>query len=499
VIALLAVGLAFISIPQGVSWMQNANFGTVRSLTKGHAYIDEYRSETGDVAWYKGHYYSTKAPGLALLTAGPYAVLHGIGVVSLMGHIPGAKNTEVGTLWLLAIIGCAIPMLCALFLLRRIGDGLAAGFGTVAAVTLGLGTLVLPITTLFVDHALSASLGFIAFAILWWKRAEPLWCAAAGLAAGYAVTSEYPLGIVAIVLGLYVLVTAPAGSRLVRALPYAAGVAIGLLPLLIFNWWAFGNPLHITYEHAVSVGGASGHDQLGFNRAGFFGVHWPSFQVGVRLLFTHVGLLTLEPVVAVGAAGVFLLYRAGHRWEAAVVAGIPILFLLYNSGYEDPFGGWSPGPRFLVATLPFLAVPLALAYRSWPLTTVALAVPSVAAMTGITATKPILAHDGSWYHRIFSGYFFGHGVGGIVPFALCVAAALAFTAYSTRLRRIGARDLVGAAAAVAGWLLLAFAGPRLLRDGHAGWVAVLALAAIGLVVIAHRGTRRPPMSRLETA
>src|SRR5262249_56885108 len=132
------------------------NFGTVRSLSKGHAYIDEYRSETGDVAWYKGHYYSTKAPGLALLTAGPYVVLHGIGVVGLMGHVPGAKNTEVGTLWLLAIIGCAIPMLCALFLLRRLGDGLAAGVGTVAAVTLRPRALGLPVTPPFVAPPPSA-------------------------------------------------------------------------------------------------------------------------------------------------------------------------------------------------------------------------------------------------------------------------------------------------------------------------------------------------------
>ena len=39
-----------------------------------------------DVAWYHAHYYSTKAPGLALLTAGPYSRMHGLGVVHLAGN-----------------------------------------------------------------------------------------------------------------------------------------------------------------------------------------------------------------------------------------------------------------------------------------------------------------------------------------------------------------------------------------------------------------------------
>jgi hypothetical protein len=488
VLALLALALACSSIPQGVSWMQNANFGTVRSLSKGHAYIDEYRSETGDVAWYHGHYYSTKAPGLALLAAGPYVVLHAVGIVGLMGHVPGAQSSEVGTLWLLTILCCVLPVLAALFLLRRLGDELSPGLGTAAALTLGLGTLLLPISTLFVDHALSASLGFVAFAVLRRRRERPLYCAAAGVLAGYAVSSEYPLAIVAIALALYVLLTAAAGSRTRRVAAYAAGLAVGVLPIVIFNWLAFGTPTHITYEDAVSRGGVTGHDVLGLNRAGFFGVHWPSFHVAVRLLFTHTGLLTLEPVVAVGAAGSVLLYRAGHRAEALLAGGLPLAFLIYNSGYEDPFGGWSPGPRFLVAMLPFLAIPLALCYRSWPLTTLALAFPSAVTMAAITATKPILAHDGSWYRRVFDGYFFGHGVRAAVPFALLVLAAIGFGALATRLPALRRRDPFGATAALLGWLLLAFAAPRLLREAHTGYVVLLALAVVALVVAAHRWT-----------
>ena len=36
------------------------------------------------------------------------------------------------------------------------------------------------------------------------------------------------------------------------------------------------------------------------------------------------------------------------------VGGLGLAYLLYNSGYWLPFGGGTPGPRFLVVTLPFL-------------------------------------------------------------------------------------------------------------------------------------------------
>ena len=502
VLALIALGLAFASIPQGVGWSENAHFGTVKAIAHGKAYIDDFRGTppTGDVAWYHGHYYSTKAPGLALLTAGPYILMHGLGVVDLAGSLPGARTPEVGTLWLLTIIGCAIPLLVALFLLRRIGDELAPGFGTAGAVSIGLGSLLLPFATLFFDHALSASLGFIAFAILWWRRAQLRYCALAGLAAGYAVTSEYPLGVVAIALGLYVLLTAPAGARLGRAGAYAAGLAVGVLPIVIFNWWAFGTPTHITYEDAVSHLGVSGHDVLHANVRGFFGVYWPSFHVAMRLLFTNIGLLTLAPIAAVGAAGAVLLQRAGHRAEALLVGGLPLAFVVYNSGYEDPLGGWSPGPRFLVAILPFLAIPLALAYREWPLPTLLLTLGSATTMTMITVSQPISAHDGSWYHRVFNGHFYNHGVVAVVPFAVFLVAALVLTVTATHRRRLTRQDVVGGVAAFAGWLLLAFAAPRLLRESHAGYVLLLALAVIGAVVAAHRFSRpRRFSSSLEPA
>ena len=57
---------------------------------------------------------------------------------------------------------------------------------------------------------------------------------------------------------------------------------------------------------------------------------------------------------------------------------------MLNCGYYVPYGGVSPGPRFLVPSLPFLALGLAPAFARSPRPTAALAVLSVTAMMGVT-------------------------------------------------------------------------------------------------------------------
>lgn len=111
-----------------------------------------------------------------------------------------------GTIWALGIFGCILPAALTLLLVQRLGHALAPGTGTAAAVTIDLGTLLLPFSTLLFDHLLSSTLGFAAFALLWLEHERRgtirvLVAGTAGLLAGYAITCEYPLAIVAAVVG----------------------------------------------------------------------------------------------------------------------------------------------------------------------------------------------------------------------------------------------------------------------------------------------------------
>src|SRR5919204_5659126 len=190
-LAILSLAFAYASLAQGIGWNQNAHYALVRALAHGTAIVDPYRRETGDVAWYHGHYYSTKARGLALVTTPVYVALDRLGVLGLLGRLPGASSSTVGALWALGLVGCVLPALLILLLVRRLGDELEPGLGAAAAVAAGVGTLLLPFATLFFDHVLSAALGFSAFALLWLHR-RPFAALAAGVVARFALTPQDP-------------------------------------------------------------------------------------------------------------------------------------------------------------------------------------------------------------------------------------------------------------------------------------------------------------------
>ncbi|HEX6702455.1 MAG TPA: hypothetical protein VF101_17130, partial [Gaiellaceae bacterium] len=341
----LVAGCALLLQPFGFN--QGAHYSLVKALAHGTARIDDFQAYRGDESFYRGHYFSNKAPGLAFLCLPFYHVLRALGLPSGV-HV-------------LALLGVVLPAFVLLLLVRRVGDDWERGFGTVAAVTLGAATIFLPFTSLFFAHVLSACVGFAAFALLWRERAGPsrlVLVAAAGALAGLAVVVEYPLALVGFVLGLYTISRAPIVRR---GLAYTAGVVVGVAPLLLYQRWAFGSFTHLAYSNQVLQSGTR-------TQEGFHDVGTPRLREGLELLFLSRGALRLVPVLALGVVGLVLLYRRGRRAEALVVAGVTALVFVYVTGFVQPFGGWGPGPRYLMPMFPFLAAALALVYARAPLT-----------------------------------------------------------------------------------------------------------------------------------
>jgi hypothetical protein len=514
-LAAIVLTAAALAIPAAdLGWNQGAHLALVRALYSGTAQVDEYRWQTGDVSYFKGHYYSTKAPGLALGTLPVYAALRASGAENAIADAADSRRTTAErVIWVLGLWGVVLPAALTLLLVRFAGHRLEPGFGTVTALTLGLATLLLPFATLFFSHTLAATLGFAAFAVLLLERERspslPL-VFAAGLIAGFGITTEYPVLLVAVALGVFAL--ARDGPRLRRGLAFTAGAALGIMPLAVYNRLAFGSFTHLSYEHAVSRAGVTGHDELGANVEGLFGVRRPSPDVLRELLFESRGLLVVTPVLALSLYGLVLLYRRGKRAEALLIAFVAAAFLLLNAGYELPFGGWTAGPRFLVAALPFVAVPIALAYRRLPVTTSALAVASAAMVLTATITRPLLP-DGDtaeWPRLLAAGDFRDNvldiaGLGtapGAMLFAVLVGLAIALAALVTPWPAVRRSDVLLAATSLLLWAIAANVLPRI---GTApGREAVyLVLCSAGLAAIAVSGavlarTRRTtPQSLLE--
>ena len=183
--------------------------------------------------------------------------------------------------------------------------------------------------------------------------------------------------------------------------------------------------------------GATGHDVVGANDVGFFGLTYPRPDHALDLLFdSQRGLFVLTPVVAVAVAGLLPLWRRGSRREAIFVGSLAFAFVLYNAAYWIPFGGDTPGPRFLVPLLPFLALPLAAAFAAWRWVTLATAAISAFWMIVATLGGALISADVSpttWVSEVIRadnlvGSVVGRRRTAELAFALPAAVALLLAA-----------------------------------------------------------------------
>jgi hypothetical protein len=471
--AILLVGLSYATMLQSFSWNQTSHYDLIRALYQDSTTIDPFQANTGDKAFYKGHWYSARAPGLALFVLPWYTVLEAVGADEWAAHAQALRKDDE-LVDLIGLWGNVLPGLLLLVLVGRAAERLEPGFGALAAVTLGLGTMVLPLSTLLFSHIFTAFLGFAAFVLLMRERDGPpnVWLTgAAGIAIGYAISSEYPLAFVAAVLGAYLLSRRDAltpGGVLRRGGAYLLGALVGIVPLLLYNHYAFHSLTHVAYA------------SIARQQQGFFGIRAPSLRVMATLLLDSRGLLTLSPVLVMGALGTVALYRRGRRAEALAIAAVCLCYAVYDSGYYLPFGGGFAGPRFLATTLPFLALPLAIAFKRWPGPTIALASASIACMVLATITHPLIGYEtetviwmrflgrANFQPTIATAYGLGRGWAGIWPFLLAAAAGLVLAILASARMRLTARSLAAGALALAAWALFAALGPTLLSLDHQG-------------------------------
>ncbi len=408
------------------------------SLARDHSVaIDRYHHNTFDKATFQGHQYTDKAIGTSLLGLPTWLLADRLYRFGEYGEV----RTDF-PIWAANAGAVAIPSALLVLLVYWVarwlaGDRLRA---LLTAGAYGFGTLAFPFATVFYGHQPAAFFGFAGFAaILAAARTsygQRLWLALAGLLAGLAVLTEYPAGIIAVLVGVYLL-----ANRDWRGhwWAFTAGGAAALLPLAAYNTAAFGAPWHLGYGFVQDPSFAG----MG---SGMMGVTLPKLSALREITVGEAGLLTRSPFLALALLGLLMGWREHRaRPEVLLCAGVSLAFLLYNAGYYLPMGGHGTGPRFLVPALPFMSLPLAwLPRRTWWLAG-PLGVVSAALMLMITADIPkaFPGTGGSWFPywwmRFQEGhvvYTWGHlkyglqGLASLAPLLLLAAGGLAV--YATR-------------------------------------------------------------------
>jgi hypothetical protein len=370
-LALVAVAALTIVYPTGAQ--DTSRLCLTRAAVHGRLSADACLAGAVDVASYGGHLYSDKAPGVSILAI-PVAEAVGLRDPSMWHHSGDLRVWAAR-----AAVGGLALLLCA-FLLGRVAEGLAPGTGGPTLVAFALGTEAAAQSMADFGHVPAAALAFAAFVLAWRRR--PF---SAGLVAGAAVLVEYEAGLVALVLAGYVLL---GGARTLGR--YLLGVAPAAIVLGAYNWAAFGSPFHLSYRYVA--------DEFAANQAaGFFGIHGPSWHA-IRLVFVgDRGLLVDSPCLAAAAGGLVLLWRC-RRSEAVVCMIVVLAFLALNCGYFDPYGGDSPGPRFLTPSLPFLMLGLPLVLARFRVAVAVLIAASIVASTAIALTWPAAVNAPQRYH-----------------------------------------------------------------------------------------------------
>lgn len=385
-----------------------------------------------DRAVYGGRSYSDKAPGMSFFAVPAYEIERIVGVA----RAPSGWQTEGDlSLWGIRVMTSGLFFLLTAFLVGRTAEALVPRTGAVTAAIFGTATIAAPLAPTLFEHDAAAFWAFLGF-VLAWRQRRPLPLALAGLAAGIAVLFEYSTGLIVLAVAVYV-----AAQAWRRAGWFLLGLVPPALALGAYDRAAFGSPFHLSYSYVANRYAEAQH-------SGFFGIGLPTLHGLADVLVVDRGLLVFSPVMLAGAFGLVLMGRRGYRDEALVAGFVAVAFTLSDAGYFLPYGGGTPGPRFLAAAIPFLVLGLPFALERFRRTVLALAVLSVVLTTADAVTWGVRNEHDRWYP--------GHGfsdlsktvwvwlgvnrVAGAGIVLLCGLAALA----------IGARRLSAAPLEVAG-------------------------------------------------
>jgi hypothetical protein len=361
--------------PRWADWNQNSRFDLVLSIVDDRAVtIEKYVANTGDYALYEGRYYTDKAPGMSLLGVPVYAVFRAVlpaDVYARLAGTSGSNRALAGTLRadgaglqqssvaffaglaVVTFVCVAVPsaLLGVLLAAFAIRVGLSRRAAMAAALLYALATGAFPYSNSFVGHQTSACLLFAAFAIIFAIRLGALrqsWLYVAGLLLGYAAITEYPTVLIGSILGMYAVMTL--GPRAAVAGRLVLGAVPPLVILVVYDWLAFGTPLPVGYFHSALW--------TDVHQVGLVSLTYPKLDALWGITFdVYRGLFFLSPYLLFAALGYVLLWRQSERRpEFWVLLLAPLAFLLFNSSSAMWQGGFAVGPRYLVASLPFLGL-----------------------------------------------------------------------------------------------------------------------------------------------
>ena len=357
-------------------------FTVMAIVEQGTFTVDDQIERWGwvnDMAHVKGkdgrlHYFMVKGPGVVYAGVPGYFVFSKI-VAPLLGHrYPGATATQEERLWWLRMATWALRLSttqlpCFLFLLwfeRYLRDFTPdPRIRWLGVAVCGLGSNFLAYVHMFASHSPYAALAFISFALSERelrlshgdaRKRRISRAALAGFCTSACVAFEYQSLFAAIILTLFGIVVF---RRPTRLLAFGLSGLLNVGPVMYFQWKAYGNPLTPGHQMLETAAWAETMHK------GLWGILWPSWDhLKALAVDPGFGFFGTSPFMWIGLLGIPLLIlspggrnpqRRAVRLSTFVWALVATALFGVNAGFIEWRGGWTVGPRYLVACAPFFA------------------------------------------------------------------------------------------------------------------------------------------------
>lgn len=342
---------------QGGGWNQNVRICLTRAIIHHHSFkIDYYKEDskemefinTGDWAFYNGHYYSNKSPGLSFMAVPPFAITE----YFLKYLFPNNEERQVlysaymSTLFTTTLFSALLCLLIFHMFYHFFQMGIINSF--LLTLFFGFGTLAFSYSTTFYCHQPAAFCSLLSFALAMHIRhgdssRKKTVAVFAGFSAASGVLIEPSTIYILAAVSLYLMGFKEGRKHiplfLLGCIP--PGIVQG-----VYSSICFGSPLASSYNYSNDVVMWKVNGRL-------FGI--PDPVIFYYLLFSpYRGLFFSSPVLLMAVPGAyFFLKEKKWRAEAILCTALSVFFIAYIASFHAWHGGSAAGPRYLLPAYPY--------------------------------------------------------------------------------------------------------------------------------------------------
>jgi hypothetical protein len=293
--------------------------------------IDKYHKKTCDKAFINGHYYTDKAPLPTYFVLPFFGLLKSIGVIKPDedGNLFGKPVYILGSI-LTAIIPLTILIMVVFLKIRN--QKLSVSPVLLSMLPFYASFIFLFSGTYFA-HILSGI--FLIGSYIYLKRGNHL---LSGVFAGLSFLCEFNLAVIFLVWGVQLIIKYRKISPLIF---FSAGVLPSVIFILIYNYVFSGSPFTMLYRF-------HNFEEIHSN----YGFLFPSFKSlwGLSLSW-YKGLLFYSPFLIMVLV-YFVRTISFKDWHSLLTHPLllsSVVYFFFISSYFGWWGGWTQGPRLLLA------------------------------------------------------------------------------------------------------------------------------------------------------